>query len=105
MDFFRQHRIIWQKVSARDFSSRQGLETQEGFVPFKFPNRGIGGKDPARLAANLCGVAFSINENCSFAKRKIARLFAEIAFFPPPCYNGVELQAGKEAPLWKDAKR
>ena len=47
-----EHHAIRQEGSARDFSSRQGLETQEGFVPFKFSNRGIGGKDPASAAGD-----------------------------------------------------
>ena len=52
LEIFGKLWIDHQERTARDFSSRQGLETQEGFLPFKFSNRGIGGKDPLSAAGD-----------------------------------------------------
>ena len=79
-----EHHAIRQEGSARDFSSRQGLETQEGFVPFKFPNRGIGGKDPARLADGLRGAGSYI---ALTEKSTLPELIRE---FPSPAASGNE---------------
>ena len=69
----RQHRIIRQEQSARDFSSGQGMFSKEYFVYFEKKYRSPGGKDPLTAADELCGVAPKIKNRPEYSRDGAAR--------------------------------